>query len=116
MTNPEARGRVRRAARLSHHVVLLGGVLLQGHWPTPSDAPPQGAQTNTPGDGGLRRPLPPIPARPDNPVTPERVALGRLLFFDPVLSGANDESCATCHHPDLGLADGRWLDRCRRLR
>jgi cytochrome c peroxidase len=33
--------------------------------------------------------------------------LGRLLFFDPVLSGANDQSCATCHHPDLGFTDGR---------
>ena len=109
MTNPVARGRVRRAALLSLLVLPCGGVLLLGLWPMPSDAPPLGVQTNTPGDGGLRRPLPPIPARPDNPVTPERVALGRLLFFDPVLSGANDESCATCHHPDLGLADGRGL-------
>jgi parallel beta-helix repeat protein len=39
--------------------------------------------------------------------TPARVDLGRLLFFDPILSGANDISCATCHHPDLGLSDGR---------
>jgi parallel beta-helix repeat protein len=37
----------------------------------------------------------------------ELVELGRLLFFDPVLSGENDISCAHCHHPDLGLADGR---------
>ena len=32
--------------------------------------------------------------------------LGRLLFFDPILSGPNTISCATCHHPDLGLSDG----------
>ena len=51
--------------------------------------------------------------RPDNPQTPERVALGRLLYFDPVLSGANDQSCATCHHPDLGLTDGRGLSMGR---
>lgn len=56
---------------------------------------------------GLDRPFPPMALRPDNPTTPERVALGRLLYFDPVLSGDNDVSCAHCHHPDLGLADNR---------
>ncbi|QFU22201.1 c-type cytochrome [Shewanella eurypsychrophilus] len=33
--------------------------------------------------------------------------LGELLFFDPILSGGGDIACATCHHPDLGWADGR---------
>jgi cytochrome c peroxidase len=47
-----------------------------------------------------------VPAPPDNPTTPDRVALGRLLFWDPVLSGPKDVSCATCHHPALGYADG----------
>ena len=56
---------------------------------------------------GLDRPFPPMALRPDNPMTPERVELGRLLYFDPVLSGDNDISCAHCHHPDLGLADNR---------
>jgi parallel beta-helix repeat protein len=56
---------------------------------------------------GLDRPFPSMALRPDNPVTPERVELGRLLYFDPVLSGDNDISCAHCHHPDLGLADNR---------
>jgi cytochrome c peroxidase len=46
------------------------------------------------------------PAPRDNPTTPERVALGRLLFWDPVLSGPKDVACATCHHPALGYADG----------
>ena len=36
-----------------------------------------------------------------------RIELGWLLFFDPVLSGSGDLSCAHCHHPDLGFADGR---------
>jgi cytochrome c peroxidase len=58
---------------------------------------------------GLDRPFPAMPMRPDNPMTPARVELGRLLYFDPVLSGANDVSCAHCHHPDLGLADNRDL-------
>lgn len=51
--------------------------------------------------------LPTVVSAPaDNPTTPERVALGRLLFWDPVLSGPKDVACATCHHPALGYADG----------
>jgi len=36
---------------------------------------------------------------------PELVELGRLLFFDPLLSGNRDISCATCHHTRLGTGD-----------
>jgi cytochrome c peroxidase len=50
-----------------------------------------------------------VPAPPDNPTTPDKVALGRLLFWDPILSGSRDIACATCHHPDFGYADGRAL-------
>ena len=32
--------------------------------------------------------------------------LGHLLFFDPVLSGNQQTACASCHHPDYGMADG----------
>ena len=42
----------------------------------------------------------------DNPTTIEKVALGRKLFWDPILSGNRDVSCATCHHPDKGYTDG----------
>ncbi|MGH9939492.1 MAG: cytochrome-c peroxidase [Blastocatellia bacterium] len=35
-----------------------------------------------------------------------RVELGYLLFFDPILSGDKTTSCASCHHPDYGMADG----------
>jgi len=34
------------------------------------------------------------------------IAVGRLLFYDPVLSGSKDVSCATCHHPKMATADG----------
>jgi cytochrome c peroxidase len=37
---------------------------------------------------------------------PPLVALGRLLFWDPILSGDRDVACASCHHPDFGYADG----------
>lgn len=35
----------------------------------------------------------------------ETIALGKALFWDPILSGKRDVSCATCHHPDNGYAD-----------
>ncbi|KAA1244587.1 cytochrome-c peroxidase [Aquimarina sp. RZ0] len=43
----------------------------------------------------------------DNPITSEKAALGKLLFFDPILSGNRDVACATCHHPENGYAEFR---------
>ena len=40
---------------------------------------------------------------------PEQIELGRMLFFDPLLSGNKDISCSTCHHPFEALGDGRSL-------
>lgn len=37
---------------------------------------------------------------------PEEVALGKQLFYDPVLSDNNLRSCATCHKPELAFTDG----------
>lgn len=42
---------------------------------------------------------------PDNPTTPQKVELGRLLFYDPILSGNRDVACATCHQPDFNYAE-----------
>lgn len=44
-----------------------------------------------------------------HPVTPEKVALGRFLAFDKVLSGNLNISCLTCHHPMAGTGDGLSL-------
>ena len=41
----------------------------------------------------------------DNQNSREKIELGRLLFFDPILSGNKDVACATCHHPDTGYAE-----------
>lgn len=38
--------------------------------------------------------------------TPEKIELGKKLFNDPILSGNNERSCATCHNPEKGYADG----------
>ncbi|MCG6659642.1 c-type cytochrome [Halomonas campisalis] len=47
--------------------------------------------------------FPPIPA--DNSLTPEKVELGNMLFFEPRISSSGVISCATCHNPALGWAD-----------
>ncbi len=40
------------------------------------------------------------------PVDRAQTELGQLLFYDPVLSGNRNISCATCHHPRFGTSDG----------
>lgn len=63
------------------------------------------------------------PLDPPPPRHPAKWELGRALFFDPVLGGNRDVSCATCHHPDTATADGRaravgtlsYVDSDRRL-
>lgn len=40
------------------------------------------------------------------PAPAPKVELGRMLFFDPILSGNKDASCATCHRMDMALVDG----------
>jgi cytochrome c peroxidase len=49
--------------------------------------------------------LPAVPIPADNPPTAETVALGRRLYYDPVLSADNTISCASCHSPDSGFTD-----------
>lgn len=47
-----------------------------------------------------------VPFPKENPITPERVQLGKALFFDPRLSAANSISCASCHNPAFAWGDG----------
>jgi len=56
---------------------------------------------------GLQQPFPAMKSVEENPIAPGKVNLGKLLYFDPILSGENTISCAHCHHPDFGFADGR---------
>jgi cytochrome c peroxidase len=48
---------------------------------------------------------PPVPT--DNPQTPAKIELGKMLFFDTRLSRDYSLSCATCHDPDKAYSDGR---------
>ncbi len=45
---------------------------------------------------------PPIPA--DNPMTEAKIELGKMLFFDPILSGNYAMPCSACHLPEAGWA------------
>jgi cytochrome c peroxidase len=47
-----------------------------------------------------------VPTPNDNPLTAAKVELGKMLFFDPRLSGDKNMSCATCHSPLFGWSDG----------
>ena len=47
-----------------------------------------------------------VTAPADNPQSTQKIALGKQLFWDPVLSGKNDVACASCHHPSFGFSDG----------
>jgi len=50
-----------------------------------------------------------VPA--DNPMRADKIALGRTLFFDQRLSVDDSISCASCHSPQSGFADGRETAR-----
>lgn len=54
------------------------------------------------GVGGLKTALPKIRDK----FSPQQIDLGRYLFFDPILSKDGMISCATCHQPNKGFADG----------
>jgi cytochrome c peroxidase len=54
---------------------------------------------------GYRRPDT-IPFPADNPYTPEKALLGRMLFHDTRLSGSGALACASCHNAGFGYGDG----------
>jgi cytochrome c peroxidase len=57
--------------------------------------------------GGLQTQPMDVPA--DNPITPEKVALGKQLFFDTRLSKTGKMSCESCHHPENNWTSGTAL-------
>ena len=56
--------------------------------------------------GKLPLGLKPLPIPDDNPVTPEKIELGKQLYFDPRLSCDDTTSCASCHDPKKGWSNG----------
>lgn len=55
----------------------------------------------------LPKPLPAVVHPKDNPSTLAKVALGKMLFFDPRLSSTKKVSCASCHIPKYGFSNGQ---------
>jgi cytochrome c peroxidase len=51
--------------------------------------------------------LPPVPVPPENPITPEKAVLGKIIFWDEQLSSDNTVACGTCHLPENSGADPR---------
>lgn len=86
--------------------VVAGGMVLHGvaSTTTPVDAKPAAAWRWSLPDGF---PTPRVPKT--NPMTADKVAVGRRLFFDRRLSGNATQSCASCHRPELAFTDGRTV-------
>jgi len=56
---------------------------------------------------GHLEPFKSVPVPKHNPQTPEKIELGKKLFFDRRLSGDGTMSCASCHIPELAYTDGQ---------
>ena len=85
--------------------VALGVLLLLGAGLRAAEAPGQVKPFPPLG------PLPPVPVPRDNPMSDAKVALGKLLFFDPRLSGDVSTACAACHDPKLGWGTNQPISR-----
>lgn len=94
--------RVRHLARLALLLLPVAGAITAAAQPAPEAARLESLRSR------YRRPAEvPFPAA--NPFTPEKALLGRILFFDPRLSGSNLLSCASCHNPSFGWGDSKPL-------
>ena len=102
-------------------VALLAVVALAGVWACkakpPASAPSSASASRIPAQGplaapksldqvGVPRAATLAAAPPDNPQTPEKIALGQELFFDGRLSVDGTVACATCHDPARAFTDG----------
>jgi len=89
-----------------HRAIIIGGVLgalaLAGAGLSLSaDAPPDRAAWKA----KFQRPAE-IPFPEGDAYSEAKAKLGRMLFFDPILSGSKTHSCSSCHNPGLSWGDG----------
>ena len=75
--------------------------------PPPPNGAPQGPGRG--GRGGGPDGLGDLNTPATNPLTPEKIAEGRKLFFDTNLSADRTMSCGTCHDPARAFTDGRAI-------
>lgn len=87
------------------NIVLLSIIIIIGSCSSKSNSDKIITKLKTP--SGLENLEQFIPA--NNPLTKEKIALGRDLFFDRRLSVDGTVSCDFCHSPILGFSDGRYF-------
>ena len=58
--------------------------------------------------GAAAAQFPAVPVPAQNPLTPAKVILGKILFWDEQLSSDDSIACGTCHVPEVGGGDPRW--------
>ena len=80
--------------------LLLGALLVSASLSVGAQGQGQRAEIHL----GLYMPVP-----EENPLTPEKVALGKRLFFDPILSRDRSLACVFCHDPGRAYTDGRTV-------
>lgn len=103
----EAHASRRRSSGMGRFLLLATGLALLAVAACGEDA------TEPPIDGGPTpvaievEGFPPMPIPEGNPTTKEGIRLGRLLFYDPILSGDSTQSCASCHVQANAFADPR---------
>jgi len=85
----------------SDHPWLTLAFASVGHW-----MPTRALQTT---DASRPLGLPEVPVPAANPLTPEKIRLGRQLFFEKRLSEDGTISCAVCHDPQKGFGDGKTI-------
>ncbi len=85
----------------SKHIVVLLSAMAVGGSAAAADELMSAAQTHF-------KPIPATaPALPGNPATPAKLALGKMLYFDPRLSASHSISCNSCHNVGLGGVDAQ---------
>ena len=77
----------------------------------PVSVPPENGSTQISGFPSSRWVFPPIPWPEDNPYSPARAELGKILFFDGRLSANGVVSCAFCHEPAHAFAASTPLSK-----
>jgi cytochrome c peroxidase len=110
MTSPDPLGAGRKAALFAAALLLLFGAAasITGNAPAAELPLPGNWRATGPNSWHKEYARPrAIPFPKDDPNSAAKLALGRMLFFDPILSGAEVRSCSTCHDPGLSWADGR---------
>jgi len=100
------RSRISRTIFVSAVVAALIGACA----PAPEETPEPTAESTPAASSEM--PTPPVafgvvPVPADNPATPEKVALGRQLYYDSRLSADDSRSCYSCHVCENGLTDGK---------